>query len=71
MTAELAVALALAAAKRLLVADARLRKGDWRARGLPPPPPGEPGPLPQLTLDGKKAVVARGADACSSIRLAR
>ena len=60
MTAELAVALALAAAKRLCVADERLRRGDWRTRGLPAPPPGYGGesPLPQLTLDGKRAVVA-------------
>ena len=60
MTAELAVALALAAAKRLCVADERLRRGDWRTRGLPAPPPGYGGesPLPQLTLDGKKALVA-------------
>ncbi|KAH8084414.1 phosphoglycerate dehydrogenase [Aureococcus anophagefferens] len=33
MTAELAVALA--AAKRLCVADERLRRGDWRARACP------------------------------------
>ncbi|KAH8092141.1 phosphoglycerate dehydrogenase [Aureococcus anophagefferens] len=35
MTAELAVALALAAAKRLCVADERLRRGDWRTRACP------------------------------------
>ncbi|KAH8070407.1 phosphoglycerate dehydrogenase [Aureococcus anophagefferens] len=46
MTAELAVALALAAAKRLCVADERLRRGDWRTRGLPAPPPGYGGESP-------------------------
>lgn len=57
MTAELAVALALAAAKRICAADAALRRGDWRPRGLPLPPPGAPGPLEQLTLDGRRALV--------------
>ena len=60
MTSELAVGLALAAAKRLCVADAQLRVGDWRGRGLPARPEGPTpeSPLPQLTLDGKRAVVA-------------
>jgi phosphoglycerate dehydrogenase-like enzyme len=59
MTAEMAIALLLACAKRLLPADAALRRGDWSHRGLPlpggptPPPP----PLPALTLDGRRAVV--------------
>ena len=41
MTAEMAVALLLACAKRLLPADAALRRGDWSARGSAA---GRPGP---------------------------
>ena len=76
MTAEMAVALLLACAKRLLPADAALRRGDWSARGLPlpggprPPPP----PLPQLALDGRRVVVVglgavgkRVAAACAAL----
>ena len=46
--AELAVALLLAAAKRIIPADAALRRGDWRIRY-------EGGPA--LILDGKTALV--------------
>ena len=76
MTAEMAVALLLSCAKRLLPADAALRRGDWSARGLPlpggprPPPP----PLPQLALDGRRVVVVglgavgkRVAAACAAL----
>ena len=72
----MAVALLLACAKRLLPADAALRRGDWSARGLPlpggprPPPP----PLPQLALDGRRVVVVglgavgkRVAAACAAL----
>ncbi|KAJ1448516.1 hypothetical protein M885DRAFT_490234 [Pelagophyceae sp. CCMP2097] len=60
-TAELAVGLALCAAKRLHVADDELRRGDWRGRGMPlkgaPPGAVDAEALPQLTLDGRRAVI--------------
>mmetsp|Transcript_58771 Transcript_58771/g.118042 ORF Transcript_58771/g.118042 Transcript_58771/m.118042 type:complete len:377 (+) Transcript_58771:140-1270(+) len=65
MTAEMAIALMLAAAKRLVPADRRLRSGDWRPRGIPYPLSGaddddtggrEPA-LPMLGLDGQTALV--------------
>ena len=37
LTAEMAVALLLAAAKMIVPADRRLRAGDWRPRGYPYP----------------------------------
>lgn len=58
-TAEMAVSLLLTCAKRLLPADAALRRGDWSHRGLPlpggptPPPP----PLHALVLQGRRAVI--------------
>ena len=58
MTAEMGVALLLAAAKRLVPADRRLRQGDWRPRGLPFPGATdiEP-PMPMLLLEGRTALV--------------
>lgn len=55
MTAEMAVALALAAAKQLIPADRLLRSGDWSARGIPAD--GDPDPLPQMSLEGSTALV--------------
>ncbi|CAK9017095.1 Glyoxylate reductase [Durusdinium trenchii] len=54
-TAEMAVALGLAAAKQLLPADRSLRKGDWSPRGIPSY--GDPDPMFQLGLDGQTALV--------------
>lgn len=58
MTAEMGVALLLAAAKRLVPADRRLRQGDWRPRGLPfaGATDIEP-PMPMLLLEGRTALV--------------
>jgi len=70
MTAEMAIALMLAAAKRIVPADRRLRSGDWRPRGMPYPISNskndgnsgaagtsrEPA-LPMLCLDGQTALV--------------
>ncbi len=47
-TAEMAIALLLAAAKHLLPIDHALRAGDWRPRHLP---------NPSMLLDGKSALV--------------
>ncbi|CAJ1431794.1 unnamed protein product [Effrenium voratum] len=54
-TAEMAIALGMAAAKQLLPADRLLRKGDWSARGLPAD--GDPDPMMQMSLDGQTALV--------------
>ena len=58
MTAEMALALLLSTAKRLLPADRRLRAHDWRPRGLPfaGVPHAEP-PMPMLLLEGRTALV--------------
>lgn len=58
MTAEMAVALALAAGKRLVQGDRELRADDWRGRGMvlkgsPVPPPA----ISQSILDGDLALV--------------
>jgi lactate dehydrogenase-like 2-hydroxyacid dehydrogenase len=73
MTAEMAMGLLLAAAKRIVPADRRLRDGDWRPRGYPYPGRTEP-PTPQLELDGRTALVvglggvgARVAAACAAL----
>eukprot|EP00960_Hanusia_phi_P037892 753172-Hanusia_phi.AAC.2 len=55
MTAELAVALGLAACKQVFEADRLLRSNDWSARGIPCD--GVPEPLPMLLLQGKTALV--------------
>jgi phosphoglycerate dehydrogenase-like enzyme len=57
MTAEMGVALLLAATKRLLPADAKLRKGDWRPRGLPFPGEEVDPPMPMVLLEGRTALV--------------
>lgn len=76
MTAEMAMALLLACAKRLIPADAALRRGDWSHRGLPLPggPRPTPPPLPALILGGRRAVVVglgavgqRVAAACAAL----
>jgi len=57
-TAEMAVALTLAAAKRLTRGDQELRRGDWRGRGVRVP--GAPQTMPtidQTLLCGKTALV--------------
>ncbi|KAJ8612258.1 hypothetical protein CTAYLR_002902 [Chrysophaeum taylorii] len=57
-TAEMAIALALAAAKRLAEGDQQLRANDWRGRGLKVD--GAPTPLPvipQLIFDGARVLV--------------
>ncbi|OLQ07111.1 Glyoxylate reductase [Symbiodinium microadriaticum] len=54
-TAEMAIALGMAAAKQLLPADQKLRKGDWSPRGLPST--GDPDPMMQLSLEGQGALV--------------
>ncbi|CAE6971816.1 gyaR [Symbiodinium natans] len=51
----MAIALGMAAAKQLLPADRKLRKGDWSARGLPSD--GDPDPMMQLSLEGQTALV--------------
>uniref|UniRef100_A0A6U6BGF2 D-isomer specific 2-hydroxyacid dehydrogenase NAD-binding domain-containing protein n=2 Tax=Guillardia theta TaxID=55529 RepID=A0A6U6BGF2_GUITH len=55
MTAELAVALCLAASKQIFEADRKLRQHDWSSRGIPCE--GVPDPLPMLLLQGKVALV--------------
>ncbi|KOO25972.1 d-isomer specific 2-hydroxyacid dehydrogenase NAD-binding protein [Chrysochromulina tobinii] len=57
MTAEMGVALLLAATKRLLPADAKLRAGDWRPRGLPFPGEEVDPPMPMVLLEGRTALV--------------
>ena len=57
MTAEMAISLLLAASKRLVPADAGLRVGDWRPRGVGPPPITVEGRVPQLMLKGKTVLV--------------
>jgi|EP00908_Phaeocystis_cordata_P022327 phosphoglycerate dehydrogenase-like enzyme len=57
MTAEMGVALLLAAAKRIVPADRRLRAGDWRPRGLPFDGAVVEPPMPMLLLEGRCALV--------------
>ena len=57
MTAEMAVALLLAAAKRVPEADTQIRKGDWRGRGLYTPADQPDLRIPQLKLQRKTALV--------------
>ena len=56
MTAEMAIALMLAAAKSIVPADRRLRAGDWRPRGYPYPDRVEP-PMPMVGLEGRTALI--------------
>lgn len=56
MTAEMAIALMLAAAKNIVPADRRLRAGDWRPRGYPYPDRVEPA-LPMVGLEGRTALI--------------
>lgn len=51
----MAIALGMAAAKQLLPADQKLRKGDWSPRGLPST--GDPDPMMQLSLEGQGVLV--------------
>lgn len=58
MTAEIAIALVLAATKRILRADRELREGNWRGRGLAISGAPRPVPfIPQTILDGKTVLV--------------
>lgn len=56
LTAEMAVALLLAAAKLLVPADRRLREGDWRPRGYPYPGRVER-PMAMVGLEEQTALV--------------
>jgi len=73
LTAEMAVALLLAAAKLLVPADRRLRDGDWRPRGYPYPGRVEPS-MAMVGLEEQTALVLglgavglRVARACTAL----
>mmetsp|Transcript_8840 Transcript_8840/g.26021 ORF Transcript_8840/g.26021 Transcript_8840/m.26021 type:complete len:391 (+) Transcript_8840:132-1304(+) len=77
ITAEMAIALLLAAAKRLIPADRRIRQHDWRPRGLPFAGAQVDPPEPMVMLDGRTALVlglggvgSRVAAVCAALGMA-